>query len=390
MINNNWFFKTDLSLFLILIFLFVGDTLTAILLKGSYNYSWAFKAIISILLLLNLFLSNKRLFSYFMMLFIAIGTGMVLNYLDDFISKTSLFFEYFSGILFFHFLLVNKKKKLLKKILFFIFTFYLITILLGIIFEIDFLRTYGGTRFGYMPLFSSQNEFSFVMIAIVSFFYKNLENKKSIINFVIFFLSVIISLFVGTKVIYLFIIIFINHLGIVHLKLKHYLSSLFFILTGIYILKDFLLAFLNNYFKPLISVYLNTGFLDAISSLRLSYLEGRILCQLSSLEFINYLFGGLNLNCYTEMSLIDILLFFGIIGSFFYFYLYKKIIYNSLNLDSFGYVLILAIISLSFLGGYFFENLSAQFYVLSVLFIYYHNPSSSFKNIEVKWIFYRY
>lgn len=374
------FFSTNFCLFIILILLLVGDTLTKIYLNDILNFSWLFKALISILLLINLFISNKSLFWGISILFMSILLGIVFNYQNDVVAKTSLFFEYISGIMLFNFLLTNNKKESLKKGIFFVFSFYLTTIIFAALFDIVFLKTYGENRFGYKPIFSSQNEFSFIMIAIIAFFYKNYLTKKSFFNLILAIISVITALFIGTKVVYIFIIVFIIYLGLKHLKVN-YLMLIILLSTLIIILnKESLFEIINNNYSPIVDIYYKTGFLDAISSLRLSYLKDRFPCQISSFEFINYLFGGLNMSCYTEMSIIDILLFFGLLGGPYYLYLYKKYIYNKLSLDSFGYVLIITTISLSFVAGAFFENLSAQFYLLSVLFIYYHNPHSSFQN----------
>jgi len=373
------FFSTNFCLFIILILLLVGDTLTKIYLNDFLNFSWLSKALISILLLINLFISNKGLFWGISILFMSILLGMVFNYQNDVVAKTSLFFEYISGIMFFNFLLTNNKKGSLKKGVFFVFCFYFTTIILATLLNINFLRTYE-SRFGFMPLFSSQNEFSFIMISIVAFFYKNYLTKKTVFNLNLAIISVITALFIGTKVVYVFILVFVIYLGLKHLKVN-YLMLIILLSTLIIILnKESLFEIINNNFKPIVDVYYKTGFLDAVSSLRLSYLKDRFPCQISSFEFINYLFGGLNMSCYTEMSIIDILLFFGLLGGPYYLYLYKKYIYNKLSLDSFGYILIITTISLSFVAGAFFENLSAQFYLLSVLFIYYHNPPSSFQN----------
>lgn len=380
----NKFFKTNFSLLLILFLLFTGDTLTGIFLKDNYNYSWLFKGVISIILLVNLVLSNKKLFYKLTILFFIFSFGMIFNYLNDFISKISLFFEYISGLLFFNFLLINNNKEILKTALFYIFSFYLITILFAALFDLDYLKTYGENRFGYKPIFSSQNEFSFIMIAILAYFFKKYLDKNSILNFSLFIFSIFVALLVGTKVVYLFVFIFINYLTLKYLKIRYYLLLVFLIAFISFLIKDVLFNLIQQHFKAIADVYLNTGFIDAVSSLRLSFLKDRILCQLSSFKFINYFSGGLNMDCSTEMSIIDIFLFFGVIGLPFYFYLYKKEVYDKLNLDHFGFVLVLSIICLSFLGGYFFENLSAQAYVLIVLFIYYYNPSLPYQNIEVK------
>lgn len=372
----NNFFRTNFCLIVILLLLFVGDTLTKIYIDDNLKISWIIKASISLILVLNLFYSNKNLFLIISILFLIVLVGMVFNFQQDLIAKISLFFEYVSGILFFQFLIVNQKKVLLSKLILIIFSIYVITILTASLLGISYLTTYKFGRFGYMPLFSSQNEFSFIMITIVVYFYKSWIKRKSMLYLLLFTLSVFASLLIGTKVIYLFIFIFFNYLLIKYFKLRKSAAIYVLILLLIFLFKENLILFLNRNFEVLVEVYQEKGILDAISSLRLSYLKDRLICQNSTLEPVNIIFGGLNIGCLTEMSLFDVLLFFGVLGVCFYFYSIKKAIIDNIKLDVFGYFYLISITLLSFVGGYFFENFSAQIYSVSLLYIFYHESIS--------------
>lgn len=198
------FFKTNYCLVFILSLLVAVDTFTKFYLNSNMNFSWAGKFIISILLFACFYFFNKKGVVLVAILFWMITLGMALNFQNDFIEKVSLFFEYVSGIMFFNFLIINNNKNLLFKILLIIFTFYTVTVLTAWLFKIDFLRTYNAYRFGYMPLFSSQNEFSYIMIAMVIFYYKNWLRKKKFYSFLLLFLSLAASLIIGTKVIIYF------------------------------------------------------------------------------------------------------------------------------------------------------------------------------------------
>lgn len=372
----NAFFKTNLCLIVILLLLFIGDTLTKIYIDNNLKFSWLVKALITFILALNLFYSNKNLFLIVSVLFLIVLVGVIFNFQHDLIAKISLFFEYVSGILFFQFLIVNQNKVLLSKLILFIFSIYIITILTASLLEISYLRTYKFGRFGYMPFFSSQNEFSFIMITIVVYFYKTLLKRKSIIYLLLFVSSVFASLLIGTKAIYLFIFIFFNYLLIKYFRLRKSAAIYVLILLLILFFKEYLILFLNKNFEILVEVYQEKGVFDAISSLRLSYLKDRLICQNLTLEPVNIIFGGLNISCLTEMSLFDILLFFGVFGVCFYFYSIKKGIIDNIKLDVFGYFYLIAITLLSFVGGYFFENFSTQIYSVSFLYIFYHESTS--------------
>jgi len=153
----NAFFKTNLCLIVILLLLFIGDTLTKIYIDNNLKFSWLVKALITFILALNLFYSNKNLFLIVSVLFLIVLVGVIFNFQHDLIAKISLFFEYVSGILFFQFLIVNQNKVLLSKLILFIFSIYIITILTASLLEISYLRTYKFGLFGYMAFFSSQN-----------------------------------------------------------------------------------------------------------------------------------------------------------------------------------------------------------------------------------------
>jgi hypothetical protein len=307
--------------------------------------------------------------------------GMILNYQNDIIPKTAQFFEYYSGILIFYFFIKSDSYKIIDKIILSVFLFYVINILIVTIFKIDYFKTYPTSqRFGYMPLFNAQNEFSFIMITILSYFYKKLSLTKNIINCFLFTISLLAACFVGTKIIYLFVFILINYLILKKLGRKFYvIFGIIFLIFNV-LLKELWYNFLKNYFNSLVLVYEKNGILDAVSSLRLSHLENKIGCQSMSFKLVNYFFGGSNLDCITEMSLLDLFLFFGVIGFVWYFYLYKKLVLIRLKLDTFGYLLIISITFLSFLGGYYFENFSTQLYFISFLYLFYFDKENAFQN----------
>lgn len=368
-------FKTKFCLIFFLVLLFLGDTLTKIFIHNSINiFAWVSKAIITLLLITNLLYNNKELFIKIALLFTLVFIANVINYQDDFTPKASLFFEYISALLFFNFLTINRNRFLLSKILQYIFIFYISTILIAALLDIKFLMTYNEDRFGYMPLFSSQNEFSFIMISIIVFFYKKWLLKKRLHNTLLLFLSIISASIIGTKVVYIFLILFINYFLIFNFKIKKIISLYAITCVILLTFKNELIILFDKAFGMFAKIYEEKGFIDTVSSLRISYLSDRLICQISNMKFLNYLFGGMNISCITEMSFFDILLFFGLIGSMIYSWLYVNWIFKKLRLDYFGVFFIIYFVVLSFLGGYYFENFSAQVYVISVLFIYYYEP----------------
>jgi hypothetical protein len=374
-------FKSQWQVLFVFGFTFLGDVLTTLLFNNAYNFSWYFKGLLILFLLLKLLVFKPSILKYILVAFGLMYVGMILNYQNDIIPKTAQFFEYYSGILIFYFFIKSDSYKIIDKIILSVFLFYVINILIVTIFKIDYFKTYPTSqRFGYMPLFNAQNEFSFIMITILSYFYKKLSLTKNIINCFLFTISLLAACFVGTKIIYLFVFILINYLILKKLGRKFYvIFGIIFLIFNV-LLKELWYNFLKNYFNSLVLVYEKNGILDAVSSLRLSHLENKIGCQSMSFKLVNYFFGGSNLDCITEMSLLDLFLFFGVIGFVWYFYLYKKLVLIRLKLDTFGYLLIISITFLSFLGGYYFENFSTQLYFISFLYLFYFDKENAFQN----------
>lgn len=351
-------------------FIFFSDLLTSIWLQEKFNYSFLVKSFSIIFLF---FYIERKLIWFLLLSYLLISIGLVFNYQDDIIKRTALFFEYFSGILILnYFIKINSKKKV-KQALYIIFIFYIINIFVAFSFQIDSFKTYSH-RFGFMPLFSSQNEFSFIMIAAIIFFYNKLILQKNKFNFFLLACSIIASSIVGTKVLYLFILMFFNIIIYKKVQFKKYSLFVVIIIVLNLVFLDIWRKIMNNHFKNLVGFYEKHGFLNTLSSFRLEYLQDRLSCQATNFKNINYLFGGSVLSCITEMSFIDIFLFFGFIGVILYVYMYKIFVFNSLKLDFVASFFIISTVLLSFLGGYYFENFSAQFYFMSVLYVFYHKP----------------
>jgi hypothetical protein len=221
-----------------------------------------------------------------------------------------------------------------------------------------------------MPVFSSQNEFSFIMIAMIYFFYKRAILNKNWVNYFLFAFVFFTSLCIGTKVIYLFDLCFLAYLIYYHFGPKKLFYT--FVLIGLFVVlfKKFWVDFLNSNFSVLMLVYKENGLINALSSLRFEYLTKRLSCQIENFNALNYFFGGTIEDCVVEMSFFDLFFFFGILGLIIYSYLFKKIVINNLDLVIFSKLIFSFVLILSFLAGYYFENFSSQVYLLGVFYVY--------------------
>ena len=106
------------------------------------------------------------------------------------------------------------------------------------------------------------------------------------------------------------------------------------------------------------------------------------MCHLNDFKLINYFFGGSQNNCLVEMSLFDLFFFFGILGLLLYLFIIYNTILSKLKLDLFGQLSLLLVVLLSFIAGYYFENFSAQIYIIGVIFIFYSSKPSPQNTIE--------
>lgn len=356
----------------LLCLIFLSDIFTRIYIEQQVFASKYVKAILSIVLIYILFKKSKKKTIYLALTIVGIFFIAICNKSFDYIlNNIAQFLKYYSGVIFFSILLTQKSKTIYEKTIEFIFIFFSLNILFAAVFEITYFETYNPRRYGYMPLFSSQNEYSFIAITSIAFFYQKFLKIASLKNSLLIILSTVSSLLVGTKVIYLFIFLWFLYLIFDWFgKTKTILILLSLILIN-FLVKSYWINFLEKHFEILINVYEEKGFINAISSLRIDFFKTRIASQSQEFEIINYFFGGQNLEFKTEMSVTDIFLFFGIIGGLLYLYTYWKYVINSLSLNKFSIFYICSICFLSFIGGYYFESYSSQIYAVSFLYLYY-------------------
>lgn len=282
------------------------------------------------------------------------------------------------------FSLANKEefsRKIVKLIetLLFINAFFII---FGALTHIDFFTSYpqSPTRFGSDGFFNKVNEVSyFYIIYITSLYYSYITSKK--INFKLFFIC-FASFFIGTKIILLYnVLLLLFHL----LFVSKYRKKTKLVIIPI--------VFFSLFYSKLIFEYLFlsspfwTKLLEKYSVITLM-LSTRDLLVISNYYYIienwqaiNYFIGG---PFYTEeftrtrMTLLDLLLHFGMISTLVYLYLISKYFFykNRFNLT----ILTILIISCSFLAGGLFLRIPSLIYLFLTL-VYLNSLSVRVKNI---------
>lgn len=239
-------------------------------------------------------------------------------------------------------------------------------IILGFIFKIDLLETYGGYRFGYNGLLISSATSTYVyLISLVYFLITYKEKFILKLKSIIVLLSVLL---IGTKSLYATLIIvlifyFLNYTSNLVKMLSIISISIIGAIGSYYIFYQWELF--NN-------IRLEEGLLSSILSNRNKlFYEEMIPFILDNWTSLNYLFGGINdITTRPQMALLDLIYFFGLIGSIYYLYLYKKYYVNfKLNKSSiFFFSLLFGVI---FISGNFFLNASVVIYMVIIREIIY-------------------
>jgi hypothetical protein len=224
-----------------------------------------------------------------------------------------------------------KKIILLFELIFLINSLF---ILIGFCFELNIFSTYGAGRFGYIGIFSRSGQTSFFVIMFILFYYGlfiNEQTKTKTNTFKLVFL-IAVSVLVGTKRIYLFLILLALHYFFIEKAYKRRTSYKYLaitILIGVFFKQNLIEAF-NKFFSLFKRIYYEDGFISSFTSYR-SDLFYNTLNEfvLKNWSFTNYIFGGPSFQDYvfiTGMDFFDLYLFFGLIGIFVYYKLFNLLI----------------------------------------------------------------
>lgn len=235
-----------------------------------------------------------------------------------------------------------------------------VLIVIGIIFEIQLFKTYGG-RFGYNGLFVTSASGTYAYL--VTMFYFLFKNKKAFIYDVKSIIIMISCLLIGTKSLYLTLGLVLMFYFILFTNKKQRILGLslmsILLLLGIYYT-----LFIWDVFN---SIWLKDGLLTSVLSYRNELFLERTLPFIEvNWSFINYLFGGVNsISTRSQMGFIDIFYFFGTVGGGFYLWVYTKtFIKFKINRGSLLFLFLLC--DVIFISGNFFLNASVVIYLLIV------------------------
>lgn len=344
------------------------------------NTSFIYKGIITLLFGLSFLINNKNKISIYLYGLISI---FILNIIIAVIYNEKLkvdlmSFKYLFKTLFMFLVLsflYNNKKKINEFIgptIQFLLKFGKINVaimLVGFMFEINLFKSYPNSlRFGYngvMPISGMGTYFYCFLLSISS--YSLLKNKKNTLDFIIFFVGAIL---IGSKAIYLFLVLLTIILLSQLIKNKVISIAVIFLLSFmLLILREKLLNFYFNLSGNIIDV--NSDFITKITSTRNILFKNAVDYISNSWTWNNYLFGAYNfIKIRVEFELIDLFLFFGLSGIITFFLFLKNIFFDSS--DKIYSLLILSNLVVSFFSGNLFFSITNSF-LFTLIFIYMKN-----------------
>ena len=231
-----------------------------------------------------------------------------------------------------------------------------VLILIGLVCDIQVFKTYKANRFGFNGMLLSQGFTPFFYLSAIVLFWYMKDKKMLIVTILISFISGVKGVYLAEFIALTLIVFYDKNLSRAF-KIKGILV-LFFCFTTV------TLVILNiSPFKELIK---SDRFLTAIFSYRIEYSK-ELISSITKDNF-NYLIGATGIEkVRLEMQIIDIFLFFGIIGFLVYTYFIYGI-YKIIKKKYLAVILLLtALITSIFIGNFFCIPMSSLLIVITML-----------------------
>lgn len=221
-------------------------------------------------------------------------------------------------------------------------------IFIGILFSIKLFNTYQGNRFGYNGLFNAVSTGSYAYIITLIYFL--LSYKEKVIKNWKFILIFISCVFIGTKAVYLTMAFAIAYIVIVS-KIP-FKKTILVVATLTGLLLAYYFFFHYGIFN---SIRQTDGLLSSLLSYRDQlFLERTLPFIQESWGWVNYLFGGVSdFDLRSQMDIIDVFFFWGLVGGAFYLYVFLKL-FIPFKMNSTGWVFISFLAFIVLLAGNFF------------------------------------
>lgn len=368
----------------LLIIFFASEAITNVLYYsglGFYNASALIKAIFLIfvfVLYINGYIRKQRdLVFFLLLLFIAFLVGQfffggVKNFKQSIYDNSVFFFRYILIFVIFIFVegLYNRK---FHPTLFITYEHIIIIntsfLIIGAVFEIELFSTYEGTRFGYNGFFLVPSIATYFYSLALTYYASKITRENN--GYLIFVLLAFTTMLVGTKALFLFLVLTLINLFF-HFKLYNSIRTyiiLFISVTGIIFFRDYIFKFLTSTYSIIFDVYKEYGWTTMVTSFRDIKLKNEFPDIINNkMSLVNYLIGGTDFSSYrVEFEIIDVFLFFGILGGGMYLYFYFKKIIRFRHFDNFSRLQIIFLLITALLSGTFFNNGAVGMYLIVVL-----------------------
>lgn len=261
----------------------------------------------------------------------------------------------------------DKKRDICIQATLYLVYFSLIIIIIGMVFKIDSFQTYYH-RFGYKGLFKRSIDVSYFLIFSILFIslFRAYIRRPVVLAAMILVCSII----AGTKLPWLFLALYLSYLFVRSKQLRKpiLLYSIPIGLVGAGLVYFLLPDKVMDTFHLFYTIYQEKGFFSSLTSFRSDLLLEAIEYYKNHWQWQNIFFGGQDFNSVlVEMSLPDLVIFFGFIGAILYSIFYYSVYFN--NRDKNFQLLYATVIIASIFAGQFFFNPSVTiwFAVLTVL-----------------------
>lgn len=248
----------------------------------------------------------------------------------------------------------------------------------GFLFHIAYFKTYY-QRFGFLGVLPKSITATYFYIAALIYTYYFIN--KNIWLKILFCITLLGSLMVGTKSIYLFIVLFIGYLFFVNkwYQKKVFYGTAIFFMVLFWIYSATIAMVLRETFHTLESLYQRKGLLTALSSYRNDIFYEVSQKYEPTWEWYSYLIGGrISFFPIYEMTIIDLIVSFGLIGMVYYLYIMYSMTSSKPPYQScFINFSLCSVFIISIFAGQFFTNISAISYVILALFLINRSISSN-------------
>ncbi|MFD1062569.1 hypothetical protein ACFQ1Q_04865 [Winogradskyella litorisediminis] len=249
-------------------------------------------------------------------------------------------------------------------------------ILFSLIVPFEIFRSYPLTdRFGFNGFLGFSSSASFFYIAIIIIFFGTYYINKSKKNLIFLILHTFISILVGTKTIWFFLLLVAISYFCFLIKnpLKSFFRFLF--LIGIIFFLSFrekIELFIVSIFSFAERYYNEYGFLTVILSTRDLYFKQVYNYYISNFSLPTFLFGGINvIKIRVEFEFINMFVFFGLFGTLVYLLIIRYIFYKTQQKPIKTTIFVALIITCALSGGFFYSVFSACLFYLAYRYLDY-------------------